>query len=71
MSAVEENRDICAELRRLREEFEEYRGKTDERLARGEVNFATINVKLNWLIGILGSIGVAVLGVALKLLTGT
>lgn len=68
---MEATHDSCAELHRLREDFDEYREKTNGRLAKGEVNFATINVKLNWLIGILGSIGVAVLGVALKLLTGT
>ncbi len=68
---MEATHDSCTELRRLQEDFEEYREKTNGRLARGEVNFATINVKLNWLIGILGSVGAAVLGVALKLLTET
>ena len=67
---MEQKNETCFEVRRLREDFDGYREKTDGRLAKGEVNFAAINVKLNWLIGILGSIGAAVMGVALKLLAG-
>lgn len=55
----------CEELKHLRRDFELYRDDTEKRLARGDVALATINIKLNWLIAILGAIGTAVLGLLL------
>ena len=60
----------CEEVKRLREDFEEYCQKTEKRLDEGSTRFAVIDTKLNWLIAILGSIGAAVLGVLLKLVSG-
>ncbi|MBQ2895503.1 MAG: hypothetical protein IJE26_02195 [Oscillospiraceae bacterium] len=60
----------CEEVKQLREEFESYCQKTEKRLDDGSIRFAVIDTKLNWLIAILGSIGAAVLGVLLKLVSG-
>ena len=60
----------CRELGELDKRFERFREETQRRLAAGDVSMATINTKLNWLIGILASIGVAVLTAVLKLVTG-
>jgi len=60
----------CEEVKRLREDFEDYCQKTEKRLDEGSTRFAVIDTKLNWLIAILGSIGAAVLGVLLKLVSG-
>ena len=38
--------------------------------AAGDVSMATINTKLNWLIGILSSIGLAVLTAVMKIVMG-
>lgn len=40
--------------------------KHDKRLFDGNTNFAVINTKLNFMLGVLGSIGVAVVGVLVK-----
>ena len=60
----------CRELQELDRRFRRFREETVRRLAAGDVSMATINTKLNWLIGILASIGVAVLTAVLKLVTG-
>ena len=60
----------CRELSELEQRFERFREETARRLAEGDVSMAMINTKLNWLIGILSSIGVAVLTAALKLILG-
>ncbi|MBQ9392393.1 MAG: hypothetical protein IJU18_00180 [Oscillospiraceae bacterium] len=60
----------CRELRDLQSGFDRFREETARRLAAGDVSMATINTKLNWLIGILSSIGVAVLTAAMKLVIG-
>ena len=60
----------CGELRELESSFQRFREETDRRFAAGDVSMATINTKLNWLIGILSSIGLAVLTAVLKTLTG-
>ena len=57
----------CRELRELQDSFQRFREETTRRLAAGDVSMATINTKLNWLIGILSSIGVAVLAAVMKL----
>lgn len=40
----------------------------DDRLAKGDTNFAVVNVKLNLVIGILSTIGVAIAGVIVKMI---
>ena len=60
----------CREHLDLEKRFERFREETQRRLAAGDVSMAPINTKLNWLIGILASIGVAVLTAVLKLVTG-
>ena len=60
----------CRELGEVEKRFEHFREETLRRLAAGDVSMATINTKLNWLIAILSSIGVAVLTAALKIVTG-
>ena len=57
----------CRELGELKGRFERFREETLRRLAAGDVSMATINTKLNWLIGILSAIGVAVMTAVLKL----
>ncbi len=57
----------CRELRELEGSFDRFREDTNRRFAAGDVSMATINTKLNWLIGILSSIGLAVLTAVLKL----
>ena len=57
----------CRELRELEGSFDRFREETNRRFAAGDVSMATINTKLNWLIGILSSIGLAVLTAVLKL----
>ena len=59
----------CRELRELQGSFTQFREETVRRLAAGDVSMATINTKLNWLIGILSSIGVAVLTAVMKMIT--
>ena len=61
---------LCEEVRHLREDFDSYCQRTEKRLDEGSTRFAVIDTKLNWLIAILGSIGAAVLGVLLKLVSG-
>lgn len=56
----------CEGLRNVRADLEQYRRVTDARLAQGDVTLATINTKLNWLVGLLSAIGAAVLSAALK-----
>ena len=60
----------CRELTELQESYRRFREDTVRRLAEGDVSMATINTKLNWLIGILSSIGLAVLTAVLKLVSG-
>lgn len=60
----------CAAVTDLRDEFDRYKEKTDDRLNRSDVTLATINTKLNWLIGILSALGLAVFSAVLKMFTG-
>ena len=48
--------------------FTRFQDDTVKRLAAGDVSMATINTKLNWLIGILSGIGAAVLAAVLRIL---
>ena len=58
----------CRELTELQGQFSRFREETVRRLAAGDVAMATINIKLNWLIGILSAIGAAILTAVLKVL---
>ena len=49
----------CHELTELQKRFTRFQDDTVKRLAAGDVSMATINTKLNWLIGILSGIGAA------------
>ena len=60
----------CRELTTLLGDYTKFKEETTRRLAAGDVSMATINTKLNWLIGILSAIGAAVLTAALKLIVG-
>ena len=60
----------CRELSELEQRFERFREDTVRRLAEGDVSMAMINTKLNWLIGLLSSIGAAVLAAVVKLILG-
>ncbi len=60
----------CRELTELQESYRRFREDTIRRLAEGDVSMATINTKLNWLIGILSGIGAAVLTAVMKILIG-
>ena len=57
----------CRELTELQKRFTRFQDDTVKRLA-GDVSMATINTKLNWLIGILSGIGAAVLAAVLRIL---
>ena len=58
----------CHELAELQKRFARFQDNTVKRLAAGAVSMATINTKLNWLIGILSGIGAAVLAAVLRIL---
>lgn len=58
----------CHELAELQKRFARFQDDTVKRLAAGDVSMATINTKLNWLIGILSGIGAAVLAAVLRIL---
>ena len=58
----------CHELAELQKQFARFQDDTVKRLAAGDVSMATINTKLNWLIGILSGIGAAVLAAVLRIL---
>ena len=58
----------CHELAELQKRFARFQDDTVKRLAAGDVSMATINTKLNWLIGILSGIGAAVLAAVLRML---
>ena len=60
----------CRELSDLQDDYQRFRDETTRRLAAGDVSMATINIKLNWLIGILSAIGAAVLTAVTKLIIG-
>lgn len=54
----------CVTVRELQETVEKQR----EKLVDCQINFAAINVKLNIVIGVLGAIGTALIGVIVKLI---
>ena len=56
--------DKCDALKELEKRVDGH----DERLAKGDTNFAVVNVKLNLILGVLSTVGVAVVGVLIKML---
>jgi len=53
----------CEAVERLQQIVERH----EQQLNDGRMNFATINTKLNFVIGIMSAVGVAVLGVVVKM----
>lgn len=50
------------------EELEKRVDDHDDRLAKGDTNFAVVNVKLNLILGVMSAIGVAIAGVIVKMI---
>ena len=53
----------CDALKDLEKRVDDH----DDRLAKGDTNFAVVNVKLNLIIGIMSAVGAALAGVLLKM----
>lgn len=63
----EENKQCpCQTVKDLEKQVEEQRSQ----LAKGETQFAVINTKLNLIMGVLGTVGAALVGVVIKLMMG-
>ena len=58
----------CHELTELQKRFTRFQDETLKRFFFFDFSMATINTKLNWLIGILSGIGAAVLAAVLRIL---
>lgn len=56
--------DKCDALKELEKRVDDH----DDRLAKGDTNFAVVNVKLNLIIGIMSAVGVALAGVIVKMI---
>ncbi len=54
----------CKALEELTKRVDDH----EDRLAKSDTNFAVVNVKLNLVIGILSTIGVAIAGVIVKMI---
>ena len=64
----EENKKCpCDTVRELEKKVEEQKDK----LAKGETQFAVINTKLNLIMGVLGTVGAALVGIIVKMMMGT
>lgn len=63
---MEEKKCPCDTVLKLQEIVDEQRNQ----LAKGETQFAVINTKLNLIIGALSSVGVALVGVVVKMIIG-
>ena len=72
---MDERKDCpCEAVRHLAEiveKQEERLEKHEKRLSDGTTNFAVINTKLNFMLAVLGTIGVAVAGVLVKMILHT
>ncbi len=63
----EENKKCpCDTVRELEKKVEEQKDK----LAKGETQFAVINTKLNLIMGVLGTVGAALVGIIVKMMMG-
>ena len=61
----EENKKCpCDTVRELEKKVEEQKDK----LAKGEKQFAVINTKLNIIMGVLGTVGAALVGIIVKMM---
>ena len=61
----EENKKCpCDTVRELEKKVEEQKDK----LAKGETQFAVINTKLNLIMGVLGTVGAALVGIIVKMM---
>ena len=56
--------DKCEALKDLEKRVDDH----DDRLAKGDTNFAVVNVKLNLILGVLSAVGVALAGVIVKMI---
>lgn len=63
----EENKKCpCDTVKELEKQVDEQRSQ----LAKGETQFAVINTKLNLIMGVLGTVGAALVGIVIKLMMG-
>lgn len=65
----QKNECPCEAVRHLAEMLEKHDERLEsheKRLAEGSINFAVINTKLNLMLGVLCTIGVAIAGVLVK-----
>ncbi len=61
----EENKKCpCDTVRELEKQVDEQRSQ----LAKGETQFAVINTKLNLIMGVLGTVGAALVGIIVKMM---
>ncbi len=54
----------CKALKELEKRVDNH----DERLAKGDTDFAVVNVKLNLILGVMSAVGVAMAGVLVRML---
>lgn len=54
----------CDALKELEKRVDDH----DDRLAKGDTNFAVVNVKLNLILGVLSAVGAALAGVIVKMI---
>lgn len=64
---MDEKKCPCQTVLDLEKQVDEQRSQ----LAKGETQFAVINTKLNLIMGVLGTVGAALVGIILKMMTGT
>ncbi len=62
---MDEKKCPCETVIKLRDKVEEQ----EKQLAKGETQFAVINTKLNLIMWVLATVGAAVIGVAIKLVS--
>ncbi len=60
----EEKTCPCQTVKDLEKQVDEQRSQ----LAKGETQFAVINTKLNLIMGVLGTVGAALVGIVIKLM---
>ena len=62
---MDEKKCPCEAVAKLQEIVDEQQ----KQLSKGETQFAVINTKLNLIMGVLGTVGVALAGVVVKLIS--
>lgn len=63
---MDEKKCPCQMVLDLEKKVEEQKDK----LAKGETQFAVINTKLNLIMGVLGTVGAALVGIIVKMMMG-